>query len=545
MSTAQGTDTQPVGIPVTTPRALAPFWAWRSRPGSDRVRPSWRRSGLLLAILAAALGARVWDIRAGLPAIFHPDEPTELQVIERIVATGDLDPHAFDHPSLFFYLQAAVSLDGPLLGWLIPGDRAVPPVPTGPVSAYAPSIATVLVHRGLSVACGVVLVAVVWCLARRAFATRLVPAVAAGLVAFSPTLVEHSRIVTPEVLAGLLVALVALAALHVLDTGSTRAHLGAGVLVGLAASADYAAALSAVAVVVASGIRLVRERDRRSLWRLAAAGAVSGAAFLATTPYALLDRAAFLTGLRSAVLPGRGARVGLSDLAGAVAGLLRAEFAILLPAVVGIGLVLAAGCRGGRERAAVLLAFPLLYAAVLLARPVRDDGAVVLVLPVLAVFAGIAVRRGAAWLLDRVPRSGRRSVVAGLAGLLVAAAGAGLVTASPSGPVGGAASSAGGQAEEVRTRAAAWIEENVPAGSDIVVEGSAVVLDPSRYHVTVLPSLIDGALPSGTDLVVASEPTADRDARSQLFDALVLRTEVPNGENSVLIFSVPADYVAP
>ena len=113
-----------------------------------RSSASWlRRHVVLLVVLVGALVARLWDVAAQLPAMHHPDEYGNTRLIESIVATGDLNPHFFNYPSLFIYLQAAVSPDGPLLGWLIPGDVAEAPVRITMGVGYAPSTLTLLLDR--------------------------------------------------------------------------------------------------------------------------------------------------------------------------------------------------------------------------------------------------------------------------------------------------------------------------------------------------------------------------------------------------------------
>jgi hypothetical protein len=57
---------------------------------------------LLSAIVALAAGLRFWAITYGLPAIFNPDE---IPILSRALALakGDLNPHNFLYPTLYFY----------------------------------------------------------------------------------------------------------------------------------------------------------------------------------------------------------------------------------------------------------------------------------------------------------------------------------------------------------------------------------------------------------------------------------------------------------
>src|SRR4051812_37084565 len=59
-----------------------------------------------LAILAAAAALRLFGLRYGLPAVYNPDE---VAIMSRALAfaKGDLNPHNFLYPSLYFYVLFA------------------------------------------------------------------------------------------------------------------------------------------------------------------------------------------------------------------------------------------------------------------------------------------------------------------------------------------------------------------------------------------------------------------------------------------------------
>ncbi|MGH3911591.1 MAG: ArnT family glycosyltransferase, partial [Pseudonocardiaceae bacterium] len=265
-----------------------------ARPGLDR---SAHGPLLCAGILLLALVVRLVGLSADLPVMHHPDEPVNLRVIDAMITNGDPNPHFFNYPSLLLYLQAALHLDGPLLGW-IPGIGELPPITQVMGVSYAPTTGSVLLHRGLTVGFGVLMVLVGWLTTRRLTTGLLPAAVTATLLALSPTLIHHSRLITPDVLAGLLVALTLLASVRLLRSDSWPAYAVAGVAVGLAASAKYTAVAAAVPVVLAA---LLAGRPRAAVTKvtkLPLAGACAIGAFLLTTPYALLDRTAFLAGLR-------------------------------------------------------------------------------------------------------------------------------------------------------------------------------------------------------------------------------------------------------
>ena len=57
-------------------------------------------------ILLLAFALRTWGINYDLPYIYHPDEPGYISIALNIVKTGDLNPHFFNYPSLFFYINS-------------------------------------------------------------------------------------------------------------------------------------------------------------------------------------------------------------------------------------------------------------------------------------------------------------------------------------------------------------------------------------------------------------------------------------------------------
>jgi hypothetical protein len=510
-----------------------------SRAGSSA---SWlRRHVVLLVVLVGALVARVWDVAAQLPAMHHPDEYGNTRLIESIVATGDLNPHFFNYPSLFIYLQAAVSPDGPLLGWLIPGDVAEAPVRITMGVGYAPSTLTLLLHRGLSVAFGVGVVLVVWLIARRAFGGTIGPAVAAVLAAVSPNLIEHSQFVTPDMLAVLMTGLAVLAAVHVAQTGSTRAYLVAGVLVGLSASSKYNAALVALPVVAALLVNLRRRPLVQATGRLVLAGLAAAVAFLLSTPYSVLDRETFLADLafeRRHYATGHPGMQG--DAPRFYAGLLlREETAITLLAAVGIVAVVAAFGQHWRV-VAVLLAFPVVYGAFVATMVVRNDRTIMILLPVMAVFAG----HGVQWVYEqgcsRLRPPIRRPLLAGAGGALVVAIALGVPSSVDTGAV-----------HDARMEAARWVSAHVPAGSVIALESYGPFIDPRVYDVTGLQELAGRPLPEGVEYVVASEARygtflAEPDvypdvvkAYNEMFASWELLREFRQEGNGVRIYRVP------
>ncbi len=197
----------------------------------------------------------------------------------------------------------------------------------------------------------------------------------------------------------LLVGLTVLASVYLLRSGSWLAYAVGGLAVGLATSTKYTAVFVAVPVIFAA---LLRSTDRADLRRAAAglplAGACAVLAFLATTPYALLDRPAFLAGLQferhhyatgHAGMEGNAPRFYAAHLA-THEGLLAA---LALTAVV----VVTVWARQRWRAAVVLGSFPVIYGAVVAMQAVRNDRTIMLILPPLAVLAALAIEPVMTW----------------------------------------------------------------------------------------------------------------------------------------------------
>jgi hypothetical protein len=67
------------------------------------------RLGLGLALLAAAM-LRFWALPHGVPFSLGVDEPEVMERAVRMMKTGDFNPHFFDYPTLYMYVQAAVAV---------------------------------------------------------------------------------------------------------------------------------------------------------------------------------------------------------------------------------------------------------------------------------------------------------------------------------------------------------------------------------------------------------------------------------------------------
>jgi 4-amino-4-deoxy-L-arabinose transferase-like glycosyltransferase len=201
----------------------------------------------LAAVLVGAAAIRLVGIRYGLPfPLLNPDERNIVPRAWAMTHGGGPDPHWFDYPTLTMYLLA------PFQAW-----HDEPSYLTARLTIVAIALAGI---------------AASWWLGRRAYGP-VAGFVAAAAVAVETTYVAYSRMAVTDVPLTLGVAV----ALALLVSG--RIEL-AGLVIGLAASAKYPGVLLGAPLLVAAG-------GRGS--RLAIASGLAVLAFVATSPFVVLD----------------------------------------------------------------------------------------------------------------------------------------------------------------------------------------------------------------------------------------------------------------
>ncbi len=323
------------------------------------------RRTALAALVVVCLGGwflRAWGAGWSLPYVDHPDEPAVVNVVLRIVA-GKFDPSFFFYPSLILYLQALVLK---LHFWrgLHTGLYHAPLVLPRTTDFYT-SIPRAFAWGRLVTATLSAATSGVLGLYSRAIG-RSSALLAAALLAFSPWAITHAHYITVDAPAALFAAVAVLAAVRVLEHGDARDYLLAGMLAGLATGTKYQDVLVVVPLLTAHALRWRRCAIAR-LGRLVAAGVAAAATFLLTSPYVLLDFAAFrrdVTTLFASYGGAHGDVMGRWPLGSYLAFLWSVGLGPL-PAL----LVLIGAIALGRSRPrllAVLLAFPLLLLVTLL-----------------------------------------------------------------------------------------------------------------------------------------------------------------------------------
>ena len=412
------------------------------------------RWGMVLVILAGA-GLRIAGIAHGLPLIQHADEK---HLVERamIMGGGDLNPHFFDYPTLLIYANLLLDI-GLYLAWRILGIVASPE--EFALRFFSDPTPQYLLGRLLSVAAGVASLVLVWNLGRRLASPR-VGFLAASLLAFAPLHVFYSQIAKADIPMAMFVVLAHLTLLRWLRTGANRDAVWSGVAMGLAAATKYNAGLLGATLLVA--VLLRRRREARSAVgvltdrRLWAASGSALAAFLAVSPYVLMDSATFFADLRRVSAEVRYDEFGFEGIQSAWIHHLMVSLGQgfgLLPlglAVVGLAWMV----RSNPGEGLLLLVFPLLTLLTIGTWHLAYARYALPVLPLLTIPAAVT--------LDRLAGSLSRARDVTTALLLAA------VLALPAADSIRIARLFAGR--NTRDAAREWIERRIPSGSVIAMD---------------------------------------------------------------------------
>ncbi|MBM4014083.1 MAG: glycosyltransferase family 39 protein [Planctomycetes bacterium] len=420
---------------------------------------------MLLLLLAAAAWLRLRALDFGLPFPFAAID--EHIVTDHAIAFvgGDLNPRYFAYPSGGFALHALAYLAAYAVGpfdsraafadafWIAPQSLLL----LSRALTAAIALATVLLMARLGAE-----------LARAAGlhrARRPAAWLAAAALAASFLHASNSRWVTVDIPMVAAATLGLTLSLRHLRRGGTRSLLLSAAAIGLAAGFKYYGAWFALALGLAVVARARREAGparARALRRLLLAAAVTIAAFLATSPYVLLDFATFRRDFETLQQHMAGGHFGhdptRSGLA-VYAGHLVAPWVgpwLLLPAA--LGLLVAAGRRPGRMALLCVLLPALAQFSLIVRFKAQPVDYLLGLLPALCALAGLA----AAALHAGLARTRSRAVPIGALLLLAAPLSLGARHAYDEATWRGR--------PDTRVAARAWIEQQVPAGALIAAD---------------------------------------------------------------------------
>jgi hypothetical protein len=439
-----------------------------------------------LAALGTGVLLRLVGVDWGLPFIYDPDEPDFVGRAVRMLATGDLDPGWFGHPgttTIYSFLLA-------IGGWVLASGQGL----AAALDRYAVEPSPFfLVARLTVVAFAAGALALTWQLARRAAAARdedagssaamLAGLLALALLAVAPLHTQFSRNARPDIQMGFFVLASLLAAAAVARQGRWRDYLLAGGWLGLAVATKYPALLFAPVIALAHGFnqhdhgrRPWQQAERLAGAALATvAGLALGSPWLLASPAVVLQNLAFES--RSYHLSGTSAGFW-SSLTWYLAGTLRTELGWVGSALAlagGAVVLRPPGAGGSPHRAGQLvLAALVIFVPAMAALSLRWDRWMLPVVPLACVLAGVGAAGLWRLVTTRFEAAGRRLVAVALALLAVAAVAGPARESLP-----WTMASARGDS---RNAAHAWVLENVPAGSRILVEAYAPQLPAARFR---------------------------------------------------------------
>ena len=440
---------------------------------TDRAwQPSARRwskptLGLALALLVAAL-LRFWALGQGIPFSVGPDEPEVMERAVRMMKTGDLNPHFFDYPALYMYVQAAVAAFTFVVGAVQGRWSSL---------AQAPTEAFYLWGRAITALLGT---GTVWLLYRAGLRwgerTGLLAAV---MLAVMPLHVRESHYALTDVPMTLFVVLTLLLSLRARERQTMWAFAAAGAAAGLAGAMKYNGVIAVLMPLLASLMTPAAWRVRVQTAALTLAA--MAAAFLLAAPYTFLDLPNFLNQFARLSSEYRtpasaGDMMGLSYLK-------HLRIALGLPggllAIAGLAIGLGQIIRGpDRLKWAIAIAFPLAYFRFISNQTIVYGRYLLPIVPFLSLLAAIAVVCAVAWLRERsLPGRVQNAAILGIALAAVAI------------PAYTAISWDSDAARRWTSQLAyEWIRREVPAGAAIRLEGSLAIKLPA-YRTTYAKQL--------------------------------------------------------
>jgi 4-amino-4-deoxy-L-arabinose transferase-like glycosyltransferase len=247
------------------------------------------------AILALALGLRLWGLDFGLPNLSRPDEQNISSLAMRMLQDAvngqpDWNPHWFEYPSLYIYCVSA--LYALTLGW----GQAIGafPDPESFFQLYASDYGSFhLISRLLTAGLGTLTVWLTIALGHCLHRSRWMGWLAGLLLAVTLLHVRDSHFGTTDVPATFFTVLCAYGAVHYVRHGRLSWLILAALACGLAAATKYPAGLSGVMVVLAYGLRARTGLSSIPWHRIGKAGlglaATAGLGFFIASPFVILD----------------------------------------------------------------------------------------------------------------------------------------------------------------------------------------------------------------------------------------------------------------
>jgi 4-amino-4-deoxy-L-arabinose transferase-like glycosyltransferase len=420
-----------------------------------------KETAVVVSIVGLAALLRVAGIGWGLPDLF--EEATPFRKAWEMWGWGsgtglDLNPHFFNYPSFTFYTQFVGQ------GLLYVAMRVVGAVGSTVdyQLAYLFDPRPLIVHgRLINTIFAVATVWLAFAVGRRAQG-QAAGVAAAVLLAVNVFHIERSQMIEVDVPLTCFTMMAFLFTLRLCERPTRRDYLFAGLAIGLAISSKYTGAFLLIALVVGHLLgRRTGRKHNHSLFLVWSVG-VAAVAFLATSPYTLIDFSSFERHLSAERQHMSFGHFGAGETpTWQFYGVALAQRLLGWPAAIlaVAGLVLLAVVRR-RAWALVVASFVVPYLLVVGTWEMHVDRYLLPVLPLLMLFAAaLVVEAFRTRELARLPASRRRLAVAAVVVLLAVP----MVFMYPP-------HLKRRLATDTRTEAREWMEKSLPAGSLIVGE---------------------------------------------------------------------------
>jgi 4-amino-4-deoxy-L-arabinose transferase-like glycosyltransferase len=433
---------------------------------------------LLLTILLASLGPRLWGSGFGLPAytLYHPDEHALVDRAAEILWTGDWNLHRFNYPPFYAYVQAGGYATYFLWGasqgsW----DQIMPFA----LPKYYQ------IGRLITALFGTLTILIVYLVGREVRGKRS-GLLAAALLGGCYLHVIHSHYATFDVMLAFLVALALLFSVLIQERRQAKWYFLAGLSAGLAGATKYNGAVVFVLPLLAHVLTTPWGEwgwlDGRLL--LSIGGFLLG--FFGGNPFAVGNLPDFLNGLATVLFHYGTEQPGFEGR-----GNWRWYLQVFLTSVDALWVV--AGAAGlatilwrNWKKGLLLVTFPLVYFLLVSRFVVRFERNMVPLLPFLAVGGGWLLEAGAEWLTNkwRATNSGQM-----LAAHLLSIVACCIVLALP---LAASLSFDGSISQtDLREIAGEWLMDNVEWGSKIAIEHYSIPFDHTEYWVQDVMRITD------------------------------------------------------
>jgi 4-amino-4-deoxy-L-arabinose transferase-like glycosyltransferase len=444
-----------------------------------RVNLDW---AYVCGILLVALALRVWGINYDLPYIYHADEPIYVTIVQNMFRTGDLNPHFFNYPSLFFYINLLAYIPYYLLGKLLGiftshNDISSPVmIVMGTTHALLPS--AILLGRSITLLFGIGTVGLTFMIGKLLTGDARVGLLAALMLSISPTNVSHSRLITPDTFVVFFTTATLLSTVLIYQQGKLWHYIVAGISAGLTASSKYNGALIVLPLFFAHLLRWGKAAFKTSALYVALLFCVL--AFFLTTPFALIDPK-FWSDLRYEAQHYATGHPGMEGdtVRWYLDYMWQSGGIIYILAVLEIlrGILL-------RSKEIILLSvFPLAYFIFIASFVVRNDRTFLPMTPLLFVLSA------SFWiyLWDKARRFSSQGAHRLMIVVLACLLGSGLFIQLSNTITNTVRLTTINSRETARI----WLSENLPIGARIALESYSPFLDPARFSVQGFGRMID------------------------------------------------------